>query len=124
MSGLANPLAPPLDMRVEDGVVIGTGSYGAAYQGPPGCLHGGHIAAAFDEILGVVQALSGRMGLTGTLTVRYLSPTPLDTELRFGGRLDGLSGRKILTSATVLANGVVTAEASCIFIALTQPLEG
>jgi acyl-coenzyme A thioesterase PaaI-like protein len=121
MTGLANPLAPPLDLSIEDGVVVGTGKYGAGYGGPPGCVHGGHIAAAFDEILGVVQALSGRMGLTGTLTVRYHSPTPLHTELRFEGRCDGLNGRKILTSAVALVDGVVTAEATCVFVAMTTP---
>jgi acyl-coenzyme A thioesterase PaaI-like protein len=119
MTGLANPLAPPLDLRIEDGVVVGVGRYGEGYGGPPGCVHGGHIAAAFDEVLGVVQALSGRMGLTGTLTVRYHSPTPLHTELRFEGRCDGLNGRKILTSAVALADGVVTAEATCVFVAMT-----
>ena len=30
-----------------------------AYEGPPGCVHGGFIAAAFDEVLGAVQSLSG-----------------------------------------------------------------
>ena len=45
------------------------------------------VAAAFDEVLGFVQSLSGRPGMTGTLTVRYRKPTPLHTELRFDAQL-------------------------------------
>ena len=34
--------------------------FGSAYEGPPGCVHGGYIAAAFDEVLtGFANALSG-----------------------------------------------------------------
>ena len=62
---------------------LGLVRFGSAYEGPPGHVHGGFVAAAFDEVLGYVQSLGGRPGMTGTLTVRYRSPTPLYTELRF-----------------------------------------
>ena len=52
--GRANPLAPPLTLRVDtiDGraAVIGDATFGAAYEGPPGHVHGGLVAAAFDEV--------------------------------------------------------------------------
>ena len=34
-----------------------TPRFGAAYEGPPGSVHGGIIAAAFDEVLGMTQSL-------------------------------------------------------------------
>ena len=37
-------------------------TFGAAYEGPPGCVHGGYVAAAFDEVLGATQSLSGSPG--------------------------------------------------------------
>ena len=43
----------------------GPGRVGPAYEGPPGCVHGGFIAAAFDEVLGSTQSLSGSPGMTG-----------------------------------------------------------
>lgn len=47
--GLANPIAPPLTLTVDDDrVVRGTAVFGTAYEGPPGHLHGGIVAAAFD----------------------------------------------------------------------------
>lgn len=116
MIGLANPLAPPLRLAVEDGRVVGAVRFGAAYEGPPGCVHGGFIAAAFDEVLGMAQSMGGRPGMTGTLTVRYRRPTPLHAELRFDAGLDRVEGRKNFTSGRLLHRDEVTAEAEAIFV--------
>ncbi|MGI8794461.1 MAG: PaaI family thioesterase [Acidimicrobiales bacterium] len=116
--GRANPLAPPLSLVVVDGRVEGTARYGSAYEGPPGAVHGGHVAAAFDELLGMTQSLSGKPGMTGTLTVRYRRPTPLQAELRFEGELDRVEGRKIFTVGRCYAGGELTAEAEAIFISV------
>ena len=116
--GLANPLAPPLQLESVEGRVAGTAIFGSAYEGPPGCVHGGYIAAAFDEVLGMAQSLGGHPGMTGTLTVRYRKPTPLHVELRFDAGLDRVEGRKIFTSGRLLHDGAVTAEAEAIFISV------
>ena len=55
--GRSNPIAPPLELALVDGRVVGTGVFGSAYEGPPGHVHGGHIAAAFDEVLGMVATM-------------------------------------------------------------------
>ena len=47
---------------------IATVTFGSAYEGPPGCVHGGYVAAAFDEMLGFVQSLGGNPGMTARLT--------------------------------------------------------
>jgi acyl-coenzyme A thioesterase PaaI-like protein len=114
--GRANPLAPPIRLRLEEHMLIGEVRFGSAYEGPPGSVHGGIVAAAFDEVLGATQALSGRPGMTGTLTVRYRAPTPLHTDLRFEAVLDRLEGRKLFCSARLLAGEVLCAEADGIFI--------
>src|SRR6185436_18331747 len=85
--GLSNPIAPPMVLRVEGDVVRGTVTFGAAYEGPPRHVHGGLIAAAFDEVLGFAQSMTGNPGMTGTLTIKYRKPTPLHTELRVEGRV-------------------------------------
>ena len=117
--GMANPLAPPLRASAEDGMIVGRVRFGSAYEGPPGCVHGGYVAAAFDEVLGLTQSLSGQVGMTANLSVNYRRPTPLHTDLRFEGRLEGVSGRKVTTSGVLLAGGEVTAEASGLFITVT-----
>lgn len=116
--GIANPLAPPMAFTEVDDVIVATVRFGQAYEGPPGSVHGGYVAAAFDEVLGATQSLSGAPGMTGTLTVRYESPTPLHTELRFEGRLVGVERRKIFTEAACYAGDTLTATAKGIFISI------
>ncbi len=119
--GLANPLAPPI--RIEksgDSTAEGTVTFGSAYEGPPGCVHGGFIAAAFDEVLGFVQSLGGSPGMTGTLSVKYLRPTPLRVELVFEATLLRIEGRKIFTEGRVRAGDLVTAEATALFISVDR----
>ena len=118
--GLANPLAPPLTIgRTGDRSAAASVVFGSAYEGPPGSVHGGFVAAAFDEVLGYVQSLSGAPGMTGTLTVRYRKPTPLHRELRFEAELVRVEGRKIFTVGTALADGLLTAEAEAVFISVS-----
>jgi acyl-coenzyme A thioesterase PaaI-like protein len=116
MMGRSNPLAPPLNLRVEDGMVRGTAVFGRAYEGPPGHVHGGYVAAAFDECLGMVQSTTGLRAMTGRLTVHYRRPTPLDTELQFAGVLDRVEGRKVFNHATLHAGGILCAEAEGLFV--------
>jgi acyl-coenzyme A thioesterase PaaI-like protein len=115
--GMANPIAAPA--QIESGgedVIVMRMQFGSAYEGPPGAVHGGVVAGAFDELLGMTQSLSEQPGMTGTLTVRYRRPTPLHRELRFEGRLERVEGRKIFTSGRCFDGDVVTAEAEGLFI--------
>jgi acyl-coenzyme A thioesterase PaaI-like protein len=116
--GRSNPLAPPISVEMVDGKVVGRAKFGSAYEGPPGCVHGGFIAAGFDEVLGMTQSLSGMPGMTGRLEVHYRKPTPLHSELRFVGELQGVAGRKISTHAELWAGDVMTAEADGLFISI------
>lgn len=119
LMGQANPLAPPLVLEPRDGRVHGRVRFGSAYEGPPGAVHGGYVAAAFDEVLGMAQSMSGNPGMTGTLTIRYRSPTPLNEELRFEGQIDRVEGRKIFTTgALYAADDSLTAEAEAVFISV------
>ncbi|MGI8927647.1 MAG: PaaI family thioesterase [Tepidiformaceae bacterium] len=116
--GLSNPISPPLMLWVERDGVVGTATFGAAYEGPPGHVHGGITAAAFDELLGMVQSMTGSPGMTGTLTVRYRRPAPLHRELRFAGRVDRVDGRKIFASGTLHDGETLCAEAEGIFVSV------
>jgi acyl-coenzyme A thioesterase PaaI-like protein len=118
MLGRANPLAPPLRLAFEGDVVTGTAWFGSAYEGPPGCVHGGFIAAAFDELLGLAQTAGGQPGMTGRLTIHYRSPTPLRTELRLEGRLERGEGRKTNCQGSITVGGRLCAEAEGLFVAV------
>ena len=116
--GGLNPLAPPIAMHVDGGDVVGDVVFGSAYEGPPGCVHGGFIAASFDEVLGFAQSLGGQPGMTARLQISYRSPTPLHRPLRFVGRIDRVEGRKIHTSATLHHGDTLCAEAEGLFVSV------
>jgi acyl-coenzyme A thioesterase PaaI-like protein len=118
LMGRANPLAPPLKLAVDGDRVSGIATFGSAYEGPPGCVHGGYVAAAFDELLGLVQMLGGQPGMTGRLVVHYRSPTPLDTPLRLEGRVDRVEGRKTICSGQIHADDRLCAEAEGLFVSV------
>jgi acyl-coenzyme A thioesterase PaaI-like protein len=114
--GPLSPLSPPLVPEQVGDRVIARVTYERQYEGPPGCLHGGLIAAGFDEVLGFTQTLGGRPGMTGRLEVSYRSPTPLFEEVVYEGRLDRIEGRKIYTVGTLHAGDRLCAEAVGLFI--------
>lgn len=118
--GLYSPLAAPVECEIRDGVVHGTATLGAAYEGPPGCVHGGVIAEIFDEVLGIANIAAGVGAMTGTLTIVYRSPTPLLTELRFRGETVAIEGRKIRTKGTLHVGDRLCAEAEGIFITVER----
>jgi acyl-coenzyme A thioesterase PaaI-like protein len=115
VSGVKNPIAPPLEMRVVgEHHIEGAVTFGPAYEGPPGHTHGGWIAAMFDELLGYVQMAPG---FTAYLKVDYRAPTPLNRELALKGWLESTEGRKRLIRGTCHLDGVLLAEAEGLFIA-------
>jgi acyl-coenzyme A thioesterase PaaI-like protein len=118
MLGQANPLAPPIRLWLDGDRIRGSATFGPAYEGPPGCVHGGYIAAAFDEVLGSTQSLSGSPGMTGRLTIHYRKPTPLQVELAFVGWIERVEGRKIFTKGELRAGDVLCAEAEGLFISI------
>jgi acyl-coenzyme A thioesterase PaaI-like protein len=120
LSGRANPIAPYMTMEVVDGVVHGRVTFGGAYEGPPGCVHGGFVAAVHDEILGLANSTGGQPGMTGTLTVVYRKPTPLHTELRLEASLERVDGRKQFCSSKLYAGDVLCNEAEGIFVTIGQ----
>jgi len=116
--GRSNPLAPPIFVREENDRVFADVVFGSAYEGPPGSLHGGYVAAAFDEVLGFAQSLTGSPGMTGRLEVSYRSPTPLHTPLRFEAWVENVVGRKITAKGTLHAGDRLCAEATGLFISI------
>ncbi len=117
--GLANPLAPPIRIgKAGEHKAVAKVVFGSAYEGAPGCVHGGFVAGAFDEVLGYVNALSGQGGMTGRLTIHYRSPTPLHTELFFEGEILEIEGRKIFTEGKLWAGDRLCAEAEGLFISV------
>lgn len=119
--GLSNALAPPMEIaRNGERAAVGRVRFGSAHEGAPGCVHGGFVAAAFDEFLGFLQWLTERPGMTATLTVRYRSPTPLHTDLILEGEVERVEGKKIFTTGRLFAGKTLCAEAVGLFISVDR----
>ena len=121
--GTMNPISMPMSMTIdhsigEFGAIIGDVVFTEPYEGPPRHCHGGYIAAAFDEVLGMAQSLTGRPGMTGKLSVTYRSPTPLHSNIRFTGWVEKVDGRKIFTKGTAHHGDTLCAEAEVLFLSM------
>ncbi|MFI7589729.1 PaaI family thioesterase [Spongisporangium articulatum] len=100
--GARNAVAPPMPVRRDpDGVTRADVELGAAYEGPPGKVHGGVTALLLDHLMGVTASDGSRPTMTGTLTIRYERATPLGT-VHLEGRIRGEEGVKVFVEALVL----------------------
>lgn len=118
MVGLRNPVAPPLRVTGDDeGNTACTFTLGAAYEGPPGCVHGGIIAAVLDQVLGSAPARIGRPGMTAYLNTTYRRPTPLGVELTCRAWIERVDGWKVHARGEIRdPQDRVTAEAEALFV--------
>jgi acyl-coenzyme A thioesterase PaaI-like protein len=122
--GKLNPVAPRFDIERREGVGDGyqgkeieaRTELGILYEGPIGMVHGGIIASLFDQFLAIANIHCGLGAFTGSLTITYRQPCPLEVPLRFVCRTDRVDGRKVYTSGELFAGETLVAEGSGIFI--------
>ena len=113
--GPLNALAPPLGVRWEPPLAVAEIAFTTPYEGPPGCVHGGVIAAAFDQVFNVANLMLGNPGPTASLRLRYRRPTPLGRLLRFEGWQERVEERRVHARGRLLAGDQVTVEAEGAF---------
>ncbi|MFT3661098.1 MAG: PaaI family thioesterase [Gordonia sp. (in: high G+C Gram-positive bacteria)] len=68
-------------------------------QGGPGVIHGGLLAAAFDEVMGTAPLVIGIPPVTGHLEVDYAKPIPLGTVLTIEAEVVAKERRKLYIEA-------------------------
>ncbi len=94
------------------------------FEGPPGSAHGGIVAAYLDEVLaGAAVHATGRIYVTGELTVRYVKPTPVERPLLGRGRVTEDAGRYLDLEGALedLETREVVARATGRFFPLREP---
>ncbi len=116
--GHANPAAPPLSLLIEGDEVVGRGSYCDLFQGGPGCVHGGHIAAGFDHVLGAAALRRGVVCMTGKLSVKYRRPVRLGVPVEYRARIRDVVGRATLVVGELRGGDQLLAEAEAMFVEL------
>jgi hypothetical protein len=116
--GLRNAIAPPLTIHHDnDGTQCWSEfTLNAAYEGPPGLVHGGVCALVLDHVLGEAASAGLTKPLfTGTLTVRFVRGTPLG-RLRADAAVERTEGVKSFVSGHLSDGEGITVEAEGIFI--------
>ena len=114
--GVRNALAPPVHThRDESGRVSADFHLGAAYEGPPGHVHGGVSALILDHLLGEAASPDQKPRFTGSITVRYLRATPLGA-LHVEAVRTRTDGVKTYCTGTIADAEGITVEAEGVFI--------
>jgi acyl-coenzyme A thioesterase PaaI-like protein len=115
--GQCNPIAPPVVVHHEgDGRCWSEFVLGAAYEGPPGLVHGGVSALVLDHMLGEAASKGLTKPLfTGTITIKYLRGTPLGP-LRSEAWIERSEGVKAYAKGHISDADGVTVEADGVFI--------
>lgn len=121
LAGYSNPIAPPVNTWIEGDRALGKCYCGWVYEGPPGSVHGGFVAAIFDQFMGMAQKLGGQPGMTGYLHVDYHNRTPLNTALNLEAQLVKVEGRKTVVAAQMYAGETKTASCEALFV---EPRKG
>jgi len=118
--GKCNPVAPHFNIWIDNERAYGQVRMDWQYEGPPNSVHGGFVAALFDQFLGIAQKMTGQPGFTGTLQVRYIKPTPIDTDLRLEGWVEKVEGRKNFLVSEMWAGDMLTARCEGVFISASK----
>jgi acyl-coenzyme A thioesterase PaaI-like protein len=114
VTGEANPLAPPIKIATTPrGTARAEFILGPLYQGPPDAVHGGICAAILDSLLGSAAAAGDRPGMTASLILSYLRPTPLGVPLVAEAWIRGVERRTTIVEGRILNDrGELTVEAA------------
>ena len=120
VTGPAHPYAPPV--RVEAGPDGATARFrlGSTYEGPPGLVHGGMLSLVLDHVLGQAALGAGHGGMTVSLELTYLAPTPIGSDLVAEAHVVSVDGRKISLVGSVRVGDTTTVTARGLFLALDR----
>lgn len=109
--GSYNPCFPEYEIWVEGDKARGTVSFPVAYEGPPGCVHGGFLAVFFDCVIQHHNCDYGVAGKTTSLSVEYRRPTPIQDTLAFEVERSS-DARRITSRARIELGGEVLCRAT------------
>jgi uncharacterized protein (TIGR00369 family) len=101
--------------------IVGRFVLGERYQGGGGFAHGGIIATLLDEAMGKVCRFREVRAVTAELTVEYLKPVNVQSEIVVEGRETEQKGRNLFMSGEIRdAAGEVLARGKGRFVVIGQ----
>jgi len=118
--GPFNPMALPVRLAFDPPKALGYATFGVAYEGAPGCVHGAALLATFDIILTAANAIAGAVGPTVRLGLHFRRPTLAYEEAVFEGWVTEVTERRVYSKGQITQGGVVTVEADGEFAILSH----
>lgn len=133
--GRDNPRGHRIKTYWREGVGVARFTPHAEHLSFPGFVYGGLIASLIDcHAIGTAAAerLAASGGafapdaapryVTGSLSVRYLKPTPIGVELELVGRVREAGERKSIVEVELSADGVVTATGEVVAVRMPDSM--
>jgi acyl-coenzyme A thioesterase PaaI-like protein len=118
ITGNCNPVSPLAKLVQDGGSALASVRFDNAYVGAPGWVHGGAVAAIFDQVMGFVLIMQGHPCVTAELAVQYHSPTPAHADLKLSAHETKRVGSRVFIEATCHHGSILTATASATFVLL------
>ena len=123
--GVENPFGLKLNFYQNGpGEIVADYTVAEQFQGYPGVVHGGIVAAMLDEVTGRAFMGNGenpRFMFTAHLEIRYRKNVPVGVPLRLVGRVGKSKNRSAAASGEIIGpNGDVLAEAQTILVDVPQ----
>ena len=126
MSCCVGPVAPRSSCRLgleretlgADGVVVSEIRCPRDNEGGRNVAHGGWTAGILDEMVGHAVIMRDEFAVTGTLTVTFVKPVPIERPLIGRTRIVRREGRRVFVEASLelAGSGVVVASADAILV--------
>lgn len=120
VSGSSSPIGMGLRAHRRGDEVHAVVQFGRLYEGAPGRVHGGALAAAFDDVTSLVLNVHRLPAFTAALTVSYRRPVAIDVPVVLRALLVDRSSRRLTISATATVDDEVVAEAEAVFVVVTK----
>jgi len=124
--GVENPFGLHLKFYEEEpGRVSAEITVPEHFQGYPGVVHGGIIAAMLDEVSGrtMLRGVPPRWMVTAKLDIRYRKPVPTETTIYLEGRAKEDNGKVAVVTGTIFsADRTILAESEAVMVNLPGKL--
>lgn len=117
LCGVDNPIGLHLSFSTDGEQVWTEFTPTAVYQGWPGVVHGGILAALLDETMGRVAFLRKEWMVTVKMEVTYRQPVPPGQPLKVSARCEQWrSGRMTTTGEITLADGSIAVQGRALYL--------
>jgi acyl-coenzyme A thioesterase PaaI-like protein len=108
VDGRHNPFALHSEFHRTEDEVRASITFTKPYEGPTGRVHGGAIAACYEDVIGYHLTLHRGVGYMAKLSIEFLRGTPLNEPVAFSSAVVSRGEGTMLVEGTSMANGKVT----------------